>query len=132
MVWHVSFQVEHVLRSWQTGTRDSSGTASARYFSSDNYGDRTVKETKGTGPSTKTFMKIDPRASRFLKSAKDLTEKHWAEIFAAATAFLNNSRKRKRSQSASSLASSDFVEDSIPSYSFVSDSDWIQFRSMPH
>ena len=97
--------------------------ASARYFSSDNYGDRTVKETKGTGPSTKTFVKIDPRASRFLKSAKDLTDKHWAEIFAAATAFLNNSRKRKRSQSASSFASSDFVEDSIPNYSFVSDSD---------
>ena len=97
--------------------------ASARYFSSDNYGDRTVKETKGTGPSTKTFVKIDPCASRFLKSAKDLTDKHWAEIFAAATAFLNNSRKRKRSQSASSFTSSDFVEDSIPNYSFVSDLD---------
>ena len=95
----------------------------AHYFSPDNYGDRTVKETKGTGPSAKTFVKIDPRASRFLKSAKDLTDKHWAEIFAAATAFLNNSRKRKRSQSASSLASSDFIEDSVPNYSFVSDSD---------
>ena len=82
-----------------------------------------MKETKGTGPSTKTVVKIDPHASRFLKSAKDLTDKHWAEIFAAATAFLNNSCKRKRSQSASSLASSDFVEDSIPDYSFVSDSD---------
>lgn len=82
-----------------------------------------MKETKGSGPSAKTVVKIDPRASRFLKSAKDLTDKHWAEILAAATAFLNNSRKRKRSQSASSFASSDFVEDSIPEYSFVSDSD---------
>ena len=70
-----------------------------------------VKETKGTGPSTKTFVKIDPRVSQFLKSAKNLTDKHWAEIFAAATAFLNNSRKRKRSQSASLFTSSDFVED---------------------
>ena len=77
------------------GTRDSRGMASACYFSSDNYGDRMVKETKGTGPSTKTFVKIDPHTSQFLKSAKDLTDKHWAEIFAAAMAFLNNSRKRK-------------------------------------
>ena len=82
-----------------------------------------MKETKGTGPSAKMFMKVDPHASRFLQSAKDLTDKHWAEIFAAATAFLNNSGKQKRSQSASSFASSDFVEDSIPNYSFVSDSD---------
>ena len=82
-----------------------------------------VKETKGTGPSMKIFMKIDPCASQFLKLAKDLTDKDWAEIFAAATAFLNNSCKQKRSQSASSLASSDFVEDSILNYSFVSDLD---------
>ena len=77
-------------------------------------------------------MKIDPHASQFIKSAKDLTDKHWAKIFASATAFLNNSCKWKWSQSASLLASSDFIEDSIPNYSFVSDSDWIQFLSMPH
>jgi hypothetical protein len=54
-----------------------------------------VKEMRGTGPSTKMIVKIDPCTSRVLKSAKDLTDKHWAEIVAAATAFLNNSHKRK-------------------------------------
>ena len=100
------------------------GTASAHFFSSDNYGDRTVKETKGTGPSAKAIMKTDPRASRFLKTARDLSTKHWEEIFAAATEFLDASRarKRKRSQSASSHASSNYIE--IPEYyTFVSDSD---------
>jgi len=115
-------QVEHVFKSWETDKRDS--TASVRhYFSSDNYGDRTVKETQGTGPSAKAVVKTDPRASRFLKTTKVLTEKHWAEIFAAATEFLNTRRKRKRSQSASSHASSDFMEDTVPEYSYLSDSD---------
>ena len=68
-------------------------------------------------------MKTDPRASRFLKTARDLSNKHWEEIFAAATEFLNTSRKRKRSQSALSYASSDFIEETIPEYTFVSDSD---------
>ena len=80
-----------------------------------------MKETKGTGPAAKVIMKTDPRASRFLKTARDLNNKHWEEIFAAATEFLNASRKRKRSQSASSYASSDYIE--IPEYTFVSDSD---------
>ena len=84
-----------------------------------------MKETQGSGPSAKAVMKTDPRASRFLKTTKDLTEKHWAEIFAAATEFLNSKRKRKRSQSASSHASSDFIEEpeTIPEYTYVSDSD---------
>ena len=93
-------------------------------FSSDNYGDCTVKETKGTGPSAKAIMKTDPRALCFLKTARDLSTKHWEEIFAAATEFLNASRTRKRKQSqlASSHASSDYIE--IPEYyTFVSDSD---------
>jgi len=60
---------------------------------------------------------------RFLKTAKDITEKHWAEIFAAATKFLNISRKQKRSQSASSHASLDFVEETMLEYSYLSDSD---------
>ena len=119
--WHSCSQVKHVLKSRWTGTCDGSGMA--HYFSPNNCRDHTVKETKGTGPSMKTFMKIDPHASQFLKSAKDLTDKHWAEIFVAAKAFLNNSHKRERSQSASSLASSDFIKDSVPNYSFVSDSD---------
>ena len=83
-----------------------------------------VKEIKGTGPSAKAVMKTDPRASRFLKTAQDLSNKHWEEIFAVVTEFLEDSRarKRKRSQSASSHASSDYVE--IPEYyTFVSDSD---------
>ena len=101
------------------GERGGDGTASACFFSSDNYGDRTVKETKGT----KAIMKTDPRASCFLrvKTARDLSTKHWEEIFAAATEFLNASRarKRKRSQSASSHASSNYIE--IPEYyTFVS------------
>ena len=82
-----------------------------------------MKETKGTGPGAKAVMKTDPRASRFLKTARDLSNKHWGEIFAAATEFLNASRKRKRSQSASSHASSDFIVDIEPDYTFVSDSD---------
>ena len=94
-----------------------------RYFSSDNYGDRTVKETQRTGPSAKAVTKTDPRASRFLKTSKDLTEKHWAEIFAAVTEFLNAKRKRKRLQSASSHASSDFIEETMPEYSYLSDSE---------
>ena len=83
-----------------------------------------MKETKGTGPSAKAIMKTNPRASRFLKTARDLSTKHWEEIFAAATEFLDASRahKRKRSQSASSHASSNYIE--IPEYyTFVSDSD---------
>ena len=84
-----------------------------------------MKETQGSGPSAKAVMKTDPRASRFLKTTKDLAEKHWAEIFAAATEFLNSKRKRKRSQSASSHASSDFIEEpeTMPEYTYVSDSD---------
>ena len=82
-----------------------------------------MKETKGTGPSAKVVMKTDPRASRFLKTARDLSNKHWEEIFSAASEFLNASRarKQKRSQLASSHASSDYIE--IPDYTFVSDSD---------
>ena len=67
-------------------------------------------------------MKTDPRASRFLKTARDLSNKHWEEIFAVATEFLNASRKHKRSQS-SSHASLDFIVDIEPEYTFVSDSD---------
>ena len=78
---------------------------------------------QGAGPSVKAIMKTDPHASRFLKTAKDLSEKHWAEILAAVTEFLNTKRKRKRSQSASSLASSDFIEETIPEYTFISDSE---------
>ena len=53
-----------------------------------------------------------------------ISNKHWEEIFAAATEFLNASRKRKQSQSASSHASSDFIVDILePEYTFVSDSD---------
>ena len=69
-----------------------------------------MKERKGTGPFANMFMKIDPRASKFLGLVKVLTGKHWAGIFAA-----------KRSQS-TSFASSDFIEDSLPDYLFVSDS----------
>ena len=83
-----------------------------------------MKETQRTGPSAKAVVKTDPHASRFLKTAKHLTEKHWAEIFAAATEFLNTSLKRKWSQSASSHASSDFIiEQTLPEYSYISDSD---------
>ena len=82
-----------------------------------------MKETKGTGPGAKAVMKTDPRASHFLKTTWDLSNKHWDEIFAVATEFLNASRKRKRSQSASSHASSDFIVDIEPEYTFVSDSD---------
>jgi hypothetical protein len=114
--------VEHVFKS-EASKRDGNGAASVRYFSSDNYGDRTIKEIQGTGPSAKAIMKTDPRASRFLKTAKGLSEKHWAEILAAVTEFLNTKRKRKRSQSASSLASSDFIEDTIPEYTYISDSE---------
>ena len=78
---------------------------------------------QGAGPSVKAIMKTDPRASRFLKTAKDLSEKHWAEILAAVTEFLNTKLKRKRSQSASSLACSDFIEETIPEYTFISDSE---------
>ena len=53
----------------------------------------------------------------------DISNKHWEEIFAVATEFLNASRKRKRSQSASSHASLDFIVDIEPEYTFVSDSD---------
>ena len=98
-----------------TEKRGSDGAASVCYFSSNNYGDRTVKETQRTGPSAKAVVKTDPCASQFLKTAKHLTEKHWAEIFAAATEFLNTSRKWKWSQLASSHASSDFiVEQTLP------------------
>ena len=56
-------QVEHVFKSWKTGERETNGAASVRYFSSDNYGDRTVKETRGSGPSAKAVVKTDPCAS---------------------------------------------------------------------
>ena len=123
-------QVEHAFKSWktkswETGKRDSSGAASVCYFSSDNYGDCTVKETQGTGPFAKAVVKTNPHASRFLKTTKDLTEKHWAEIFAAATKFLKTRHKQKWSQSASSHASSDFIEETMPEYSYLSDSDWV-------
>ena len=115
-------QVKHVFKSWETGKRDSSGASSVRYFSSDNYGDHTVKETQGTSPFAKAVVKTNPHASWFLKTTKDLTEKHWAKIFAAATKFLNTRCKWKWLQSASSHASSDFIE-TMPEYSYLSDSD---------
>lgn len=81
-----------------------------------------MKKTKGTGPSAKVIMETDPRATRFLKTARDLSNKHWGEIFASAMEFLNTSHKRKRSQSASSHATSDYTAE-VPEYIFVSDSD---------
>ena len=58
-----------------------------------------------------------------LKTTKDLTEKHWAKIFAAATKFLNTRHKWKQLQSALSHAISDFIEETMLDYSYLSDSD---------
>ena len=65
----------------EAGKRDGNGAASVHYFSSDNYGDRTIKEIQGADPSVKAIMKTNPRASRFLKTAKDLSEKHWPVLY---------------------------------------------------
>ena len=127
-------QVKHVFKSWETGKCDRSGAESVRCSSSDNYGDCTVKETQGTGPFAKDVVKTDPRASQFLKTTKDLTEKHWAKIFAAATEFLNTRHKQKQSQSASSHASLDFIEETMPEFMWFrlnTDLNYISFHLSP-
>jgi hypothetical protein len=59
----------------------------------------------------------------YLSTVKNLNQESWAAIFEAASDFLNASRKKKkgRSKSASSTASSDIFEEPAPEFILVSD-----------
>jgi hypothetical protein len=84
------------------------------FFSSDNYDDK-VERKAGSLIHTR-------RVTLYLNTVKNLNEDSWAAIFEAASGYLNAGRKKKgRSKSSSSVASSDIYEEPAPEFILLSD-----------
>ncbi|KDR69496.1 hypothetical protein GALMADRAFT_215158 [Galerina marginata CBS 339.88] len=103
----------------------SAGTplSSTGHFSGDNYGDKMEKKP---GPDGKMRDVLVPNAGCYNTTIRNLSvEKHWGPIFEEANNVLNASRRKKkgRSRSASSQASSEIVVDDVPNFFLVSDDD---------
>lgn len=107
-------KVEHAFKFWKTG-EFVDDKSPRMFFSSDNYDDKV--ELKG---GTRILTR---RVTVYLSTVKNLNQESWAAIFEAASDFLNASRKKKkgRSKSASSTASSDIFEEPAPEFILVSD-----------
>ncbi|KDR68743.1 hypothetical protein GALMADRAFT_1026983 [Galerina marginata CBS 339.88] len=112
--------VEHAFTFWRTGefVEDKSS-----HFSADRYGD-TVKRKPGADGGRAKDVKVLV-AGRYKPTIRSLTvEKHWVPIFKAVTDILSVNRKKKaRSKSASSRASSEMIIDETPEFILVSDED---------
>ena len=113
-------QVEHAFKFWKTGEFVEDKTS---HFSADNYGD-TVKRKAGPDGRIKDVRVLN--AVRYKPTIRSLSiGRHWVPIFNAVTCILSNTRKKKkaRSKSASSRASSEMLIDDTPEYILVSDED---------
>lgn len=113
------FQVEHAFKFWKTGEFVEDKTS---HFSADNYGD-TVKRKAGADGRMKDMRVLN--AGRYKPTIRSLTVvRHWVPIFKSVTRILSSTRKKKsRSKSASSRASSEMLIDETPEYILVSDED---------
>ncbi|KAF8799163.1 hypothetical protein BYT27DRAFT_7071855, partial [Phlegmacium glaucopus] len=115
--------VEHAFKSWTTGTyvKDSSPKG---YFSADNYGD---KIEKVTGKDGRTKHVNNRRATQYVSTITAFKDHHWESILDTVRNILGeDGKKRKRSKSLSSRASSEFDLDEVDAeedYILVSDDD---------
>jgi hypothetical protein len=115
-----SFQVEHAFKFWKTGEFIEDKTS---HFSADNYGD-TVKRKAGPDGRVKDVRVLN--AGQYKPTIRSLTvDRHWVPIFKSVTRILSSTRKKKkaRSKSASSRASSEMLIDDTPEYILASDED---------
>jgi hypothetical protein len=116
----LALQVEHAFKFWKTGDFVEDKTLQ---FSADNYGD-TIKRKPGPDGRIKDVRVLN--SGRYKPTVNSLSvDKHWAPIFNAVTRILNSTKKKKkaRSKSASSRASSEMLIDDTPEYILVSDED---------
>ena len=108
-------QVEHAFKFWKSGefVEDKSS-----HFSADNYGD-TVKRKVGPDGRIKDMRVLN--AGRYKPTIRSLSVvKHWVPIFNNVAHILTSTRKKKaRSKSASSRASSEIFIDETPEYILV-------------
>jgi protoporphyrinogen oxidase len=116
---YILFQVEHAFTFWKTGEFVEDKNS---HFSADNYGD-TVKRTVGSDKRIKSVRVLN--AGRYKPTIRSLSvDRHWVPIFNAVTRILASTRKKKaRSKSASTRASSEMLIDETPEYILLSDED---------
>lgn len=74
------------------------------HFSTENYGDHSQKQSRGTGVEMKTVTVVVARATKFVPSVQALTNKHWTEIFSAVHEHLEAKPKTKRRRGVSALS----------------------------
>ncbi|KAF8809369.1 hypothetical protein BYT27DRAFT_7094606 [Phlegmacium glaucopus] len=109
--------VEHAFKFWKQGKFiNSDDKSTIGHFSGDIYGDNIKRKN---GEDVRVL-----NAGQYKKTIENFSvEKHWVPIFEAANEVLNASRRKKkgRSQSALSQASSEATMADIPEYILVSD-----------
>lgn len=112
-------QVEHAFKFWKTGEFVEDKNL---HFSADNYGD-TVKRKAGPDGRIKDMRVLN--AGQYKPTIRSLSvARHWVPIFNAVTRILSTRKKKKaRSKSASSRASSEMLIDDTPEYILLSDED---------
>ncbi|KAF8811831.1 hypothetical protein BYT27DRAFT_7088633 [Phlegmacium glaucopus] len=101
--------VYHAFGSWRTGKyiKDASPKG---FFSADIYGDGIRREADGNGKMKARTVHVNT-ASQYLPTLKALTMDHWVKIFNDVREILEQGKKRKRSKSISSRASSDAYDE---------------------
>ena len=92
------------------------------FFSGDNYGD---KITKVTGKDGRTKHVNNRQATQYVATIEAFEDRHWESILEAVREILSEGgKKRKRSKSMSSRASSEFEEAEVEdNYILISDED---------
>ncbi|KAF8970180.1 hypothetical protein BDZ97DRAFT_1902185 [Flammula alnicola] len=114
--------VEHAFKFWKTGTFTEDNTTAA-HFSGDNYGDNVRRKP---GPDGRMRDVLVLNAGQYKATVRNLAvESHWVPIFEAVNNILDSTRwkKKGRSKSASSRASSEIAVDNVSEYILVSDDD---------
>ena len=108
-------------KSWTTGVyvKDSSLKG---FFSGDNYGDKIMKVM---GKDGRTKHVNNRQATQYVATIEAFEDRHWESILETVREFLNEGgKKRKRSKSMSSRASSEFEEaEPENNYILISDED---------
>jgi hypothetical protein len=91
------------------------------FFSADNYGDKITKVTK----DGRTKHVNNRQATQYVATIEAFEDRHWEGILEAVREILSEgSKKRKRSKSISSRASSEFEEAELEeNYILISDED---------
>jgi hypothetical protein len=92
------------------------------FFSGDNYGD---KITKITGKEGRTKHVNNRQATQYVATIEAFEDHHWESVLEAVREILNEGgKKRRRSKSMSSRASSEFEEAELEDkYILISDED---------